>query len=51
MNLTCNYGYPICGDNDTLVIWEYCLARGVSQRHELRGDLFNAFDHRLSGRN
>ena len=32
------------------MVRKYGFACGVSQCHELRGDLFNAIDHGLSGR-
>ena len=39
-NLTCKYGYPVCGYSDTLVVRHYGIACGVCQRHKLRRDLF-----------
>lgn len=49
IDLTCKHRYPIRGSKDAFVVGQYGFACGVPQCHELRGDLFDAFNHRLGG--
>lgn len=51
MNLTCKHGNPVRGHSDTFVVRKDGFPSGISQRHELWGDLFDAFYHRLGSRN